>query len=268
MTIAVPAEETSRERYAAVLKNGRFMVACLAIGFQNTARYGLLIWVPVFFLGKDWKSADATKWISVVLPVGMALGAMTSGWISDALFKCRRSPVILICMGLAAVFTFGMYAVPRESWIIGMLCLFLAGFFVYGAQSAFWALSPDLLGRERTGIGIGVMNFFAYALAGLAEPFIGHHDREQRLSIRPHLSHRGNVLSRRRPTQPLHSTLKRRGKMTGTHIHSVHSPHAVRPTHARSGRRSGGWLPRAGVKCKESGEPSSEERSAQSHRHS
>ena len=26
--------------------------------------------------------------------------------------------------------------------------LFLAGFFVYGAQSAFWALSPDLLGRE------------------------------------------------------------------------------------------------------------------------
>ena len=55
-----------------------------------------------------------------------------------------------------------------------MICLFFAGFFVYGAQSAFWALSPDLLGSERTGTGIGVMNFFAYALAGLGEPFIGH----------------------------------------------------------------------------------------------
>ena len=51
---------------------------------------------------------------------------------------------------------------------------FFAGFFVYGAQSAFWALSPDLLGSERTGTGIGVMNFFAYALAGLGEPLIGH----------------------------------------------------------------------------------------------
>ena len=167
-------QETSMQRYGAVLSNWRFMIASLAIGFQNTARYGLLVWVPVYFLGNDWKSADATKWISIALPVGMALGAMTSGWISDALFKSRRSPVIIICMGMAAAFAFLMYYVPREAWGIGMVSLFFAGFFVYGAQSAFWALAPDLLGRERTGTGIGVMNFFAYALAGLGEPFIGH----------------------------------------------------------------------------------------------
>jgi OPA family glycerol-3-phosphate transporter-like MFS transporter len=167
-------EETSRERYAAVFRNWRFMVACLAIGFQNTARYGLLIWVPVYFLGKDWKGADATKWISIALPVGMALGAMTSGWISDALFKSKRSPVIIICMFMAAAFAFLMYLVPRESWVVGMIILFFSGFFVYGAQSSFWALSPDLLGRKRTSTGIGVMNFFAYALAGLGEPLIGY----------------------------------------------------------------------------------------------
>ena len=167
-------EETSRERYAAVFRNWRFMVASLAIGFQNTARYGLLIWVPVYFLGKDWKGADATKWISIALPVGMALGAMTSGWISDALFKSKRSPVIIICMFMAAACAFLMYLVPRESWVVGMIILFFSGFFVYGAQSSFWALSPDLLGRKRTSTGIGVMNFFAYALAGLGEPLIGY----------------------------------------------------------------------------------------------
>ena len=167
-------EETSRERYAAVFRNWRFMVASLAIGFQNTARYGLLIWVPVYLLGKDWKGADATKWISIALPVGMALGAMTSGWISDALFKSKRSPVIIICMFMAAACAFLMYLVPRESWVVGMIILFFSGFFVYGAQSSFWALSPDLLGRKRTSTGIGVMNFFAYALAGLGEPLIGY----------------------------------------------------------------------------------------------
>jgi OPA family glycerol-3-phosphate transporter-like MFS transporter len=166
-------EETTRERYAAVFSNWRFMVASLAIGFQNTARYGLLIWVPVYFLGKDWKGADATKWISIALPVGMALGAMTSGWISDALFKAKRSPVIIICMFMASVCAFLMYLVPSESWLVGMIILFFSGFFVYGAQSSFWALSPDLLGRKRTSTGIGVMNFFAYALAGLGEPLIG-----------------------------------------------------------------------------------------------
>ena len=167
-------EETSRERYTAVFRNWRFMVASLAIGFQNTARYGLLIWVPVYFLGKDWKGPDATNWISIALPVGMALGAMVSGWISDALFKSKRSPVIIICMFMAAAFAFLMYIVPRESWVVGIISLCFAGFFVYGAQSSFWALSPDLLGRNRTGTGIGVMNFFAYVLAGLGEPLIGY----------------------------------------------------------------------------------------------
>ena len=43
----------------------------------------------------------------------------------------------------------------------------------YGPQSAFWALAPDLLGRARAGTAVGVMNFFAYAMAGLGEPLIG-----------------------------------------------------------------------------------------------
>ena len=104
----------------------------------------------------------------------MAIGAMTSGWISDVLFKSKRSPVIVICMLMASVFAVLMYIVPQESWVLGIIILFFAGFFVYGAQSTFWALSPDLLGRKLTGTGIGVMNFFAYVLAGLGEPLIGY----------------------------------------------------------------------------------------------
>ena len=75
---------------------------------------------------------------------------------------------------MAATSAFLMYLVPSESWLVGMIILFFSGFFVYGAQSSFWALSPDLLGRKRTSTGIGVMNFFAYLLAGLGEPLIGY----------------------------------------------------------------------------------------------
>lgn len=48
-----------------------------ALGFNNAARYGLLIWVPVYLLGSDWKS-DGSKIITVgpvALPVGGAGGA-------------------------------------------------------------------------------------------------------------------------------------------------------------------------------------------------
>jgi MFS transporter, OPA family, glycerol-3-phosphate transporter len=172
VVVTEAAQETAWQRYGIALKNGRLLLAGLAIGFQNTVRYGLLIWVPVYFLGEDFKADPLGKWISIALPIGMALGAVTSGWISDRFCDSRRSGVIASFMFLAAVAAMAMYLLP-PGHRIGVPVLFLAGFFAYGPQSAFWALAPDLLGRERAGTAVGVMNFFAYAMAGLGEPLIG-----------------------------------------------------------------------------------------------
>jgi MFS transporter, OPA family, glycerol-3-phosphate transporter len=163
--------ETSLQRYKMVLSNWRFMAASLAIGFQSSARYGLLIWVPVHFLGKDWKNSDAA-WISVALPVGMALGAVTGGWMSDKIFNSVRWKLISSFMTLAAIASMIMYFLPRDH-SAGIIVLFLCGFFAYGSQSAFWALCPDLLSNRRAGTGVGIMDFFAYLFAGLVCPLIG-----------------------------------------------------------------------------------------------
>lgn len=88
---AEPEDElTSAQRYALVMKNWKLYITGLAIGFQNAARYALVVWVPVHFLGMDWKSSSALidpKWITVALPVGMALGSLSNSWISDVLFQ-------------------------------------------------------------------------------------------------------------------------------------------------------------------------------------
>lgn len=164
--------ETAWQRYGAALTNGKVLLACLSIGFQNAVRYGLLVWVPVYFLGDHFKEEPKGKWISIALPVGMALGALASGWVSDRFCNSRRSGVIALFMLLAAVAAMGMYLLP-PAHLLGVPVLFLAGFFAYGPQSTFWALAPDLLGRARAGTTVGVMNFFAYAMAGLGEPLIG-----------------------------------------------------------------------------------------------
>lgn len=164
-------DETSRERYLRVLSNRSFLIASVAIGFQSMARYGLLIWAPVHFLGEDWKTSE-TKWVSIALPIGMALGALASGWLSDNFFHANRSRVIGLFMLLAAGSSLLMHALPRDHWLV-IFVLLATGFFVYGPQSAFWALCPDLLSPQRAGTGTGVMNTFAYVFAGLGEPMIG-----------------------------------------------------------------------------------------------
>jgi OPA family glycerol-3-phosphate transporter-like MFS transporter/OPA family sugar phosphate sensor protein UhpC-like MFS transporter len=170
---AVP--EASLSRYAAVLSNWRLYAAGLSIGFQNAARYALLVWIPVHFLGPNWKSASSVidpTWITVALPVGMALGASTNSWLSDVLFHSRRYPAIITYMVLAAIIAIAMGFVPHGS-PLGILGLFLCGFFVFGPASSFWALCPDIFGRRLAGTATGVLNFISYACAGLGEPLIG-----------------------------------------------------------------------------------------------
>jgi MFS transporter, OPA family, glycerol-3-phosphate transporter len=167
-----PDDEGLLDRYLAVLANRRFLLASLAIGFQSTARYGLLIWVPVHLLGADWKQDVYGKWVALALPLGMAAGALAGGWFSDRVFGGNRAGLIFRWMALAAAMAAAMYAVS-DNLLLSVPLLFLCGFFTYGPQSAFWALCPDLLGHRRAGTGTGIMDAFAYLFAGLGEPLIG-----------------------------------------------------------------------------------------------
>jgi OPA family glycerol-3-phosphate transporter-like MFS transporter len=167
-------EETNwRERYRTVFRNRTFMIACLAMGFESMARYGFIFWVPIHYLGKDWKSNPHFLWMTVLMPVGMAIGGLVFGQISDTLFKGNRIAPIRIGMLACAVISIGIYVLPITNVWGGAVLMLLAGFFVYGPQANFWALSPDLLGETYVGTGTGIMNMSAYLFAALGEPLLG-----------------------------------------------------------------------------------------------
>jgi OPA family glycerol-3-phosphate transporter-like MFS transporter len=167
----------SIDRYKAVLRNPKIWSTGIAIGFQNAARYGLLIWVPVHFLGEHWKEGGASGisplWITVALPVGMACGPLVNGQLSDRIFGSRRDRPIILFMLIGAACAVTLFLADLGT-IGGIVVLFLAGFFVYGPQASFWALCPDIAGKVMAGTATGVVNCFSYVFAGAAEPIIGH----------------------------------------------------------------------------------------------
>ncbi len=167
---------TSASRYKAVLSNWRLYAVAISIGFQNAARYALLIWVPVHFFGPQWKSSAGSIdpiWLTLALPLGMAAGAMTNAWLSDVLFGSRRYVAIMTYMLLATVVALGMMEIPHDG-VLGLLAILLCGFFVFGPASSFWALCPDIFGRRLAGTATGCVNFVSYAFAGMSEPMIGY----------------------------------------------------------------------------------------------
>ncbi len=161
------------QRYAEVLKNRKFVTASVAIGFQSMARYGLIVWVPVHYLGGDWKSNPEYLWVAVLMPLGMSLGAVSFGALSDTFFKGNRPATIRMGMLASALITLSIYYIPAHSLAIEGVLMFLAGFFVYGPQANFWPMSSDLLGERLVGSGIGLMNMCAYLFAAMGEPLLG-----------------------------------------------------------------------------------------------
>jgi sugar phosphate permease len=167
---------TSRDRYVKVLKSWRFYVTGISVGCQSAARYALIVWVPVHLLGKHWTTATSggisPTWVTLALPIGMAFGAISNSWVSDILFRSRRYVAIIAYMLTAAAIAMFMAFFARGD-MLGLLLMFSCGFFVFGPASSFWALCPDLFGREYAGTATGLLNCMAYAFAGIGEPLIG-----------------------------------------------------------------------------------------------
>lgn len=161
-------DERSVDRYRHVLQNRHFLLTCLSIGGESMARYGLLSWVPLHFLAKG----SQNLWVTLGLPVGMAVGALTAGYVSDHWFPDRRARVTTWLMAGAAVASLLLYRMPQQSpWAFSLLGC--AGFLVYAPQACYWSLGPVLVGRERSGTATGLMDAAAYAFAALGQLCIG-----------------------------------------------------------------------------------------------
>ena len=161
------------QRYKVVFSNKKFLIACFAMGFESMARYGFIFWVPIHYLGTDWNKSAGYLWVTILMPIGMAIGAVTFGSISDTIFRSNRPASIRFGMSVSAAIALCIYFTPDGNIYVAALLLLLAGFFVYGPQANFWPLSPELLGKEYVGTGVGVMNMFAYLFAALGEPLLG-----------------------------------------------------------------------------------------------
>ncbi len=162
------------DRYKEAFKNRKFLFTSLAFGFESMARYGLIFWVPVHFLGKNWKDNPGNIWVTFLLPIGMGIGALCFGILSDTFFKGNRLKAIVVGMSASAVLSLLIFFVPAQQLVLSGILMLLTGFFVYGPQACFWPLSPDMLGSKLTGTGVGIMNMCGYLFAAVGEPFLGY----------------------------------------------------------------------------------------------
>jgi OPA family sugar phosphate sensor protein UhpC-like MFS transporter len=153
-----------------VLRSPTVWLLGLASASLYVTRFGLNSWLMLYLQeAKGYGDLDAGITTSI-LPIVGVVGTVLSGTISDALFRSRRLPVLLLYGVTLLAALAGLYLVPPgHPWLdrvlvggigfaIGGLLVFLGGL-----------MAVDLCPREATGAAMGFIGLFSYLGAAIQD---------------------------------------------------------------------------------------------------
>lgn len=165
------AEKGKLFPYLYLFKMWRFDCWLLIIAGSSIARYGLLTWVPTYYVQEFGVDVKDGALGTVLLPLGMAFGTFVIPWLSDKFFSENRLPMVIICSGVAGVTVFFFRGI-EPGFMSGAL-LFIAGFFIYAINGLVWAYATDVGGRAFAGTAAGILDCFAYLGASVQAIYFG-----------------------------------------------------------------------------------------------
>ena len=157
-----------------IFRNKSVWIIAGAYFCTGVVRQGIDQWFPRYMqevYGVSLKSAEFA-WVAYGIPLVAVLGALTSGIVSDTIFKGRRAPVAAI---LYFVETIIILAATQVGSLKGItIFLILISFTVNSTHSILGtAAAMDIGGRRMAGTASGVIDSFQYYGGGLAGFMLG-----------------------------------------------------------------------------------------------
>ena len=138
----------------------------------NITMYGWLNWLPSYLMkvkGLDLKGMA----IAASLPFFFgAIGLMLSGWVSDRWFRGRRKILVLACQVLGGLALYGFTTVSSTVGFMIFQCV--AGFLLFMAVGAIWAMPMVILPAKLMGSGSGFINMGGQIGGFLTNIIIGY----------------------------------------------------------------------------------------------
>ena len=119
----------------------------------------------------DLKSAQF-QFLAFLIPFVASAGSLTSGYVSDMLFKGRRAPVAAMLYFLET--TIILLAAQFHSANAAIVFLVLISFTANSTHSILGSAAPmDIGGRRMAGFALGLIDSFQYFGGSLAGYFLG-----------------------------------------------------------------------------------------------
>ena len=156
--------------YKLLFSEPKVIVFCLISAIAGIGRYGLLTWVPTYFMDELNLSVKEGIFSAIVLPLGQACAMFVFPFITDKVFKGKREPMLILAsvVACAGLVCFPMFTTKLPATVM----LFVVGVFSM-VTGVIWAIAGDMGGRAMSATVVGVLDWAVYMGAAIQASAFG-----------------------------------------------------------------------------------------------
>ena len=154
------------------LRSRNVIMLCAVHALWSIGVYGFMMWMPSILKNAAQMDIVAVGWLAAVPYLAAICLMLTVSWLSDK-FQNRKLfiwPLLLI----AAVAFFGSWMIGNQSFWFSYGLLVIAAACMYAPYGPFFALIPELLPRNVSGVSMGLINSFGALGAFLGAWLVGY----------------------------------------------------------------------------------------------
>lgn len=162
--------------YVHLLKKPVFWIWVFVVFSSGIARYGLVTWIPKYLNETTELGAVVSLLTSTILPIGMGIGTLVVPALTDKFCPDNRLWASMVSGIVAALCVIGVAFLNPDNavqFMLMLVCLFFAGFFIYAINGTVWAYAADVGGRVFASTASGILDFAAYMGAAIQAAVYG-----------------------------------------------------------------------------------------------
>lgn len=158
--------------YGEALRSRNVIMLCAVHALWSIGVYGFMMWMPSILKNAAQMDIVAVGWLAAVPYLAAIILMLTVSRLSDK-FQNRKLfiwPLLLI----AAIAFFGSWMVGNRAFWLSYALLVIAAACMYAPYGPFFALIPELLPRNVSGVSMGLINSFGALGAFLGAWLVGY----------------------------------------------------------------------------------------------